>query len=139
MGSARAPRGSPSHRETGHPAMACRAGKVRPGRGLRGKGCLPSRPPRPRTATARSPHLAREQGRAAFPARGATGTLLRSQSRLAGLGMGALSGIIRRGSGAREPGGATPHPIILRLPREGAASLQIPRPPTRRWQRGKMT
>lgn len=32
MGSARAPQGSPSHRETGHPAMACRAGKVRPGR-----------------------------------------------------------------------------------------------------------
>lgn len=30
MGSARAPRRSPPHRETGHPAMACSAGKVRP-------------------------------------------------------------------------------------------------------------
>lgn len=69
MGSARAPRGSPSHSETGHSTTACRARRVR---GLRGKsGLAPLQP------TARSPLPARVQGRAAFPAGGATGTLLR--------------------------------------------------------------
>lgn len=129
--------GSPSHSEPGHPATACRARRIRP---ERAGGCelRAASPPAPTAPHRHSPQL---------PPR-------------PGAGQGGIPGrrSNRHPAAAPEPAGRTrngnpkghhPRGGVLgnqagphrtpRLPLQGAASLQTPRPPTWRWQRGNMT
>lgn len=111
MGSARAPRVSPSHGETGHPATACRAGRIRPGRagGCAVRAASPLGPRAPHRYSPQTPPR---------PGAGQGGIAGRRSNRhpaaapepAGRTGNGSPEGHHPPGRGAREPGGATPHP-----------------------------
>lgn len=128
MGSGRAARGSPWHSEAGHPPRpAGQGGSVRAG-GVR--AASPHRhSPRPR----------QRAGQGGIPGRRSNRHPAAAPEPAGRSGKGSPEGITRQGRGARETGGATPHPANPGSPRHGAASPQTPRPLTRRWQREKMT